>query len=249
MAMAASGLPVVVITPEWVDSLPVLGASADRAAAANMSRIAQACEQSMGMHHQLVFANGLMDAVREAVGPAPHRWFLQQESPFGGAEAVVSAVRSLSRTKATELYLLAADAPVTPQSIWLLRTKLRATGAAMVVLTRPVSGGTAKLPGLSRHDVTRRGLRSWPWCPNPISRVSQPVSVYRSERSTEASFDTLVTSCSAYDPQVLGPSAGVLRRSEAAWISCPVAQTTLSIGPLTWWKHCGSAGSWSERSR
>ncbi len=69
MAMAASGLPVVVITPEWVDSLPVLGASADRAAAANMSRIAQACEQSMGMHHQLVFANGLMDAVREAVRP------------------------------------------------------------------------------------------------------------------------------------------------------------------------------------
>jgi bifunctional N-acetylglucosamine-1-phosphate-uridyltransferase/glucosamine-1-phosphate-acetyltransferase GlmU-like protein len=129
----------VVITPESAALLPGIAASGDTAAAASMRRIAQACEQSIGLHHQLVLANGLMDEVRESVGPAPHRRFVRQESQYGDLESLVLALRSLDRAGARELYFLTADAPVTPQSIRLLRTKLRASGAAMVALTGPIS--------------------------------------------------------------------------------------------------------------
>ncbi len=105
----------------------------------SMRRIAQAGEQAIGLHHQLVLANGLMDEVREAVGVASHRRFVQQESQFGDLESLVLALRTLGRASATELYFLTADAPVTPQSIKLLRTKLRASGVAMVALTGPIS--------------------------------------------------------------------------------------------------------------
>jgi len=145
VARTANGLPVVVIAPESAESVPGLAAPGALATGASISRIAHACEQSIGLHQQLVLANGVMDQVRAAVGTAPHRRFVRQESQFGDLESMISALRTLGRTSASEFYFLTADAPVTPQGLGLLRMKLRATGAAMMALTGPSddAGGAA----------------------------------------------------------------------------------------------------------
>ena len=132
--MNANGLPIVAIIPQTAGPL-VTGVDD---IAVRMGQIGRACEQGMGRHQQLVLANGLLDEVRAAMGETPHRVFVRQESQIGGMPSIVSALQFLNGTRAGEFYCVAADAPVTPQSVRVLRTKLRSSGAAMVLLTRRI---------------------------------------------------------------------------------------------------------------
>ncbi len=134
--MTANGLPIVVIMPQVASLPPGFWAIGAESCAASMGRIAHACEQGIGIHEQIMLADGLLDEVRAMIGEAPRRRFLRQDSQTGGITSVVSALRHLNGARAEEFYCVAADALVSTRSLRLLRAQLRSSGAAMVLLTR-----------------------------------------------------------------------------------------------------------------
>jgi len=102
-------------------------------------RVANACEQALGPHRQLVVIGYEGARVHAALGDAPHREFVWQQPQLGTGHALAVALERLDPDVSAALYFFCGDKPLlTAQTIKRLRTSFLESGAAMAFLAGEV---------------------------------------------------------------------------------------------------------------
>jgi len=157
--MKADALPVVVIAAaghakRFLGEQKVLARVGGVPA---ICRVANICDNALGVHKQIVVIGHEGARVRAALGESPHRRYVVQHSQLGTGDALATALAHLDGDVERYVYFLCGDKPLlSARSLRGLASELEATRAAMVFLTGELEGDP-KQSRQGRVVQSRRG--------------------------------------------------------------------------------------------
>ncbi|MCC7494235.1 MAG: NTP transferase domain-containing protein [Fimbriimonadaceae bacterium] len=123
-----------------------------------LARVLEAIAAGLGDHEQYVVVGHRADLVRETVGEAPGRHFVEQDPPRGTGHALQCALQAVPLDTAAEVYFFCGDKPLlTASTIARFRQRFAQGDCGMLFLTGWLEGGPEQVRASRQGRVVAVG--------------------------------------------------------------------------------------------